>query len=278
MNVKLSDFISKVSTNVSSHHRAPVLNKARFLPVKYIGEDDHAEHPGEVKSVRVANHVLERWNERVGPVTTENQLYFTLSEIIIHHQYRVQFCKDTKLVIDNDIVFGYGYDKETGRLTIVTCLGRLRLQPVLNCHIKSGKDSKRMRGILEISEEELQSQVMPAVPNEIFLYKGTTDYYRMDVYVMEDNRVEVSIFVKRYRKRPWQLQTTSIHKDCFLSSRALKILYTHGYREITGRYIKANKEERYQRAISIYGEDKVKAFFTDNYVKCEDVEEVTYYD
>lgn len=116
-----------------------------------------------IRDIHITNHVLERWNTRVGPTIefkgTLRHLFLKLKSIGGLSKINDEFG-----LIDNDILFTY---KEEANIILITSIyGRKKLNPLLGRIKEISMYRKRFGEGIELIQDKdvLKKQVLPPLP------------------------------------------------------------------------------------------------------------------
>lgn len=142
--------------------------------------------------IEVNDHGWERWNERIGPNASLEEINKRI-QTIYREPERVIFLSHEFGMIDNDIVFTYTQNKKT--LVITTFYGRISLQPALADidYLKYFNERYQEKlGLLE-DENVLAQQLMPPVPKVDMSYRGRWTEYKIEEYALDNDEKVVVI-------------------------------------------------------------------------------------
>ncbi|SFI85282.1 hypothetical protein [Thermoflavimicrobium dichotomicum] len=226
------------------------LNKARQTIRKGIstlplGYNIHLEH-----------HAVKRWNERVCTPVLPEQLQVLLQQI--YYMGRIKISRDGWGFIDQDILFGYRWKKNT--LIIQTFLGRTSLVPHLANYpslIRFNQQQKD-RINLRIPTHILHKQKPPLIPREILCFQGNFHNYTMEEYVYRGKRqlesflYYVSIEPKEKSGKSQTYRIIDINDPFIpmLTRKILYILYQKGHHDFISKHVIFNKPEKVARLLN----------------------------
>lgn len=144
--------------------------------------------------ISIYEHALIRWNKRVGPHATAQELSTLMKQLI--RLNRVCFAGDDYGYIDNDILFIYEWtgNKE---ISIITFYGRISMNICLQnfTELRRYNKSKDVQLKLDLSAEDLKKQVFPIVPVRVIRYFINWKKYELSIYIINDEKI--SIFIEQ---------------------------------------------------------------------------------
>lgn len=125
-------------------------------------------------------HAWSRWNQRISPYLNWKELKQYLQ--ILQRFGRIQLHKEGWGWIDQEIVFGY---KLAGkRLQIQTFLGRVSIHPLLANYsqLLRYNYNQNDKVNLHVPFAILKHQKPPALPKEVYYFRGNTHQYQLQEY------------------------------------------------------------------------------------------------
>jgi len=145
-------------------------------------------------NIVIYEHALTRWNRRVGPYATTEELSLMIQQLI--RLNRVCFSGEDYGYIDNDILFIYEWtgNKE---LSIITFYGRISMNICLQNFYALRKYNKhkvdQLR--LDLCREELEKQVFPIIPRRAVRLFINSKKYELSIYETQES--ECGIFIEQ---------------------------------------------------------------------------------
>ncbi|WP_182102453.1 hypothetical protein [Niallia taxi] len=143
-------------------------------------------------SIEVNDHGWERWNERIGPHASLDEINNRI-QALYREPERIVFLSHEFGMIDNEIVFTYMQKKKT--VVITTFYGRISLQPALADidYLKYFNERYQEKLGLFEDNEVLSRQLMPPVPKVDMSYRGRWTEYKIEEYALDNNEKVVVI-------------------------------------------------------------------------------------
>lgn len=190
-------------------------------------------------SVIVTTHALERWNMRVGPVTTIQNLQGLLQTIIQLQPRRIQKMNDHVWCLDDDIVFVATWQQQ--QIHIITFLGRISYRPALKHvrDIQAYMQKERDRIDLMLTEQELAQAMLPIFPHMITYVAGDTTSYWLEQFSMAHEEKPI-IFCWTYnavlKKKESYWIDLQKPEERLLHRKVLNLLYRWGHHEFLRTY------------------------------------------
>ncbi|QRG65993.1 hypothetical protein [Brevibacillus choshinensis] len=204
-------------------------------------------NPSLIKRIQVSDHALNRWNERVGPITDKYTLEQVINTLFFQIRCGVEFEPQDVGVIDNDIVFTYY--KENDTIVISTFYGRKSLNFILNSFIKLRRFNKYKSEKIDLSipSEVLDSQLLPPIPSETMIFQGSWTKYYMEKYTDYGSSwlfIHELSGEKHGRVIPVDLTLPPSEK---LSQSILRAIYLMGYSDYVYQHVQHFKGEQLQK-------------------------------
>ncbi|WDV09311.1 hypothetical protein [Lysinibacillus irui] len=139
--------------------------------------------PKGILDVEVDSHAFGRWNQRVGPFTTNDILTNVFRVAILINPNRVRVLDRNLAILDNDIVFSFEFDNNTLRVT--TFFGRISLKPLLlNVENLRRYNSRYKEEVtLDIDSSVLKEQELPITPSSIIEFIDSEDISHIFFYI-----------------------------------------------------------------------------------------------
>ncbi|MFS0876851.1 hypothetical protein [Solibacillus isronensis] len=138
--------------------------------------------------VKTSHHAFGRWNERIGPFATYDQLANLIKYICMYEPSRVEMYNAKQLngtkfqyfILDKDIVAIFTIENDV--LVIQTYLGRLSLKPQLQsvAELYDFIVTERDNTDLNVPTEVLQLQHLPYGPFQSMQVADSLMYYQME--------------------------------------------------------------------------------------------------
>ena len=192
-----------------------------------------------LRKVHVTSHAVERWNERVGPYATSEQLFCVFKTIIETQHRRLKNWGEGIWCLDRDIVFRAQWlDDE---LRIITFYGRISYRPLLKhvCEILYHKQKSKEGLNLKLSDQELAQATMPLLPKMRTYVRGQTSSYLLEHFevVGEDKPVILCCTYNEVtRKRDCYIIDLNKPTERVLHRKVLNLLYKWGYHDFLHTY------------------------------------------
>ncbi len=123
--------------------------------------------PKGIIDVEVDPHAFERWNQRVGPITTDEILTNIFRMAILINPNRVRVLDRDLAILDDEVVFSYEF--EASILKVTTFFGRISLKPLLlNIDTLRRYNQRYSEEVdLSIDSEVINQQGLPIVPSSV---------------------------------------------------------------------------------------------------------------
>lgn len=204
--------------------------------------------PSRITSVQINGHTHTRWNERVGPSFTKDELESLFNDLI-RIPYRITTLSDDIAVIDDEIVFIYKFTND--KLVILTIYGRISLKPSLQglSELKRFNYQQYDKLKLSLPAEVLEAQFPPPIPDDVYFFKGSHTTYRLETYKGCENRCE-KIFLTTFtldgnqHMREILLQSPELSK---LNNKVLYVLYSYGHQDYVYQHIKHHDPSKIEK-------------------------------
>ncbi len=219
--------------------------------------------PKGIIDVVIDPHSHERWNSRVGPITTKEIITNVFKMAILIQPNRVQVLEKELAILDDEFVFSFKF--ENAILTITTFFGRISLNPMLsnvdtlrryNTHFKE-------EITLDIDVNILIQQELPYAPSSVTEFEDSDKkthllfYYKCkeanDFYyhlVREDNADD------------WDIKMIDLkHPNRFtLSETQLHLLGLLGHNYFLLKYMSQLDQDRFKNFIEIHSKTALRRF------------------
>ncbi len=142
----------------------------------------------------IYSHALSRWNKRVGPSATAQELSTMMKQLI--RLNRISFIGDDYGYIDNEILFIYEWTSNR-EISIITFYGRISTNICLQnfCALRKYNKHKVEQLNLDLGLEELDKQAFPIIPHKVIRFFINSKKYELSLYKIEDNNY--GIFVEQ---------------------------------------------------------------------------------
>lgn len=213
--------------------------------------------PNTFDSVTLSFHAFHRWNERIGPHISYQELIKLLNQLILI-KGRLTKISDRRGLIDSDILFIY--QQKGNKIHITTFYGRLSLNPSLRNirDLKAYQLMEKERIILKLPNHILQSQHRPVLPIEYIEFEG-----RMISYVIQEYRVaginseEILLFLTettKFGKRKMIVIDPDNVFETLLNHSVLYVLFTMGYRKFVLEHLQFYKPDAVLKSLEKYDE------------------------
>ena len=131
--VKISDIYPMEELNIKkalSFLNIPEYAKPELLKEYPESRNFDSKLPKDIFDVVIDPHACERWNTRVGPITTNNIITNIFKVAVFTKPYRIQVLEKGLAILDEEYVFSFEF--ENAILTITTFFGRISLVPMLS--------------------------------------------------------------------------------------------------------------------------------------------------
>ena len=206
-------------------------------------DDEYSDYENQklvqLEGALIGIHPYQRWNERVGPITSFDELQFTIDTIVKVNPNRLYLINDEWALLDDDILFVYTIQDKI--LRIVSFYGRISCNPALN-NIRKLKTFCFINGEsinLSLTNAELKKQHMPIIPQEITKLSGRRTFYIVEKYYVQDTPQPYYVC--------YQLDKTTRNKSRFIINTAkptqigvcksiLQLLYIFGEYKFLSQY------------------------------------------
>jgi hypothetical protein len=202
--------------------------------------------------IKISNHALERWNERVGPIIDMETLRLVLNYLFEHAPHRLNKLANRLGCIDDDIVFAYDYD-HAGQFCITTFYGRKSLSPSLNHpnYLRYYNLKHKNYVTLSIPSHILQDQHIPPIPQDFVVFQGRRTIYTLEKYLITNK--ETPCFVSYEEKIGTNIvERKIIHLEAsklpVLSSNILYMIGKFGYYRFVFKYFKSRDPLKLEQA------------------------------
>lgn len=204
--------------------------------------------------IKISNHALERWNERVGPIIDMETLLLILNNLFEHAPHRLNKLANRLGCIDDDIIFAYDYD-HTGQFCITTFYGRKSLSPSLNHpdYLRHYNLKHKNYVTLSISSHILQNQHIPPIPQDLVIFQGRRTIYTLEKYLITDEGKGTPCFVSYEEKFGTNIvERKIIHLETsklpVLSSNILYMIGKFGYHGFVFKYFQTHDPLKLEQA------------------------------
>lgn len=198
----------------------------------------------KIESVEINYHSLLRWNERIGPKVTIEELELLFTQLL-QIPYRITRLTNEIGVIDDDIIFIYKI-KDTS-LVILTIYGRLSLKPSLQDlkELKNYNYYHYDRLNLSIQEHILNEQILPLIPKKLIYFQGTRRFYRIELFnSIEGDMIYLSLFENGQQKI--RHINISQPKQSKLNKKVLFVLCRLGYENFVLEHFQHHYSAKYK--------------------------------
>lgn len=208
-----------------------------------------------ISSVVIDPHATERWNERIGPLTKEDELTHIFSSIIISQQYRVEFLDHEFGILDREIAFSYTMEESV--MTITTFFGRISTNISLSNIDVLRRYNKHFNEQIQLhlSTEELESYSFPIAPKTSIEFKLQSNHCRLDFYQNQtDQNQYYVVSMCNMDAMTWEIKLIDLQhaNRTRISESVLYILGIFDHSEFLIRYLKQFHKERFQNLYNIY--------------------------
>ncbi|MBU9714051.1 hypothetical protein [Evansella tamaricis] len=204
----------------------------------------------KVKQIQIGEHAFLRWQERVGPRISIQNLSKLLQELLLL-PYHIQRITDDTGIIDDDILFTFiMIDPET--IYITTFYGRRSLNPGL-FNIKDLRQYNQTQNEyvkLKTDEKTIKKQNLPPVPKQFLHFGGRKTKYTLEIF--RDKRhtkeyyfaVLVTYHLDQVDGKVIDLQNKGEHA---LTKSVLQALYRLGFDDFVFHHLKFHKPEQLEK-------------------------------
>jgi hypothetical protein len=223
---------------------------------KALFKNDYYEPlPPTIQSITLSKHAWERWNERIGPPTSFQELTNLLNQLVLINR-RITAISDRRGLIDSDILFIY-QKKETS-IHITTFYGRLSHHPALRNirDLKAYQLIENERIILSLPSHLLTQQQLPVIPIDYVEFEGRTISYVIQKYRVSINNTErILLFLTETSKFGHIRMLTIDPLDFFetlLNHSVLYVMLLMGYRDFVMEHLQFYKPDAILKAMQRY--------------------------
>ncbi len=192
------------------------------------------------------NHLLQRWNERVGPVLEGEELDKLLYHLF--QQGRMEVNPKGWGWIDQEVVFGWKAEEK--RFIIQTFLGRISLKPALRYYNELLHFHRKQSDFLnlDVSSETIRRQFPPALPESVAYFTGNLTDYRLESYRYQKEDGQTGVLYHLWQKGPKGVETLWIDPERAgeqrLNKKVLHLLLCYGHRDFLLRYLILHRPEK----------------------------------
>lgn len=139
--------------------------------------------PGGILDIEVDSHAFERWNQRVGPFTTNEILTNVFRVAILINPNRIRVLDRNLAILDNEIVFSFEFKDSI--LIVTTFFGRVSLKPLLlNVDTLRRYNSQyKEEVVLEIDSSVISKQRLPIVPTSVIEFEDSENASHILFYI-----------------------------------------------------------------------------------------------
>ncbi|MEE1130922.1 MAG: hypothetical protein UHX00_04740 [Caryophanon sp.] len=229
-------------------YATPVISREQL----HVYKEDFMRHVrvDRLRKVYVASHAIERWNERVGPYATSEQLYYIFKTIVETQHRRLKSWGEGVWCLDRDIVFRAKLLED--ELRIITFYGRISHHPLLkNVHDILDYKQKFKDGLhLKLTDEQLERAYMPILPKMRTFVRGKTSSYLLEHFdvVGEDKPVILCCTSNEVtRKQESYLIDLNKPTERVLHRKVLNLLYKWGYHDFLHTYYETFDEAKIEK-------------------------------
>ena len=195
----------------------------------------------------LSQHATVRWNQRVGPKTSKFDLQLTLQLLL--ELGRIEITGDYG-IIDNDIIFTYTTDNNN-TLTITSFYGRRSITPALNNFDAFRTYTHKQQELinLNISDDKLTKQILPAIPCERMIFKGNRTKYIIDRYKNDFSRVFLTFVNGRRQDEGFSINLYNPKQEK-LNNSVLRALSYMGYENFVFEHLYHHKTKSVESLIA----------------------------
>ncbi|MFJ7982258.1 hypothetical protein ACIQ1D_18530 [Lysinibacillus xylanilyticus] len=139
--------------------------------------------PKGIIDVKVDSHAFERWNQRVGPITTDEILTNIFRVAILINPNRVRVLDRGLAILDEEVVFSFEF--EDSILKVTTFFGRISLKPLLlNVDTLRRYNQRYSEEVdLSIDSEVINQQGLPIVPSSVIEFVDSNNIPHLLFYI-----------------------------------------------------------------------------------------------
>lgn len=217
--------------------------------------------PKSITGIHLTLHAYRRWNERVGPFMRWDDLQTLLNKLFFIPA-RIKMVSEKRGAIDGDILFVYELKKNI--VHIKTFYGRISLQPALQNlrELRTLRFKQKEKINLSESQNTLEMQRRPVVPDEYVEFSGRTTRYLLEKYsVLSNEGIKIFYYVKTMQndkvKKVIEIDPLNPH-GTMLTSSVLYVLNTLGCKEFAQKHLEFHKPEQVKKAVEKYQEYQKK--------------------
>lgn len=203
------------------------------------------EIPSKIKEIVINPHCVTRWNERVGPRLKKEELELLFNQLL-KIPYRITTLSKEIAIVDDDIVFIYKI--EGNKMVILTIYGRLSLKPSLQNldRLKTFNYHHYDRLNLSIPEKVLEEQIVPPIPEDLYIFNGRKTFYRIEKFrCVEGDLYYLTTFLNG--QQHIREIIFSNPKQAKLNKKVLYVLYSIGFKEFVYEHLKHHNPERIEK-------------------------------
>lgn len=203
------------------------------------------EIPSRIKEIVVNNHCVQRWNERVGPKLEKEELELLFNQLL-QIPYRITTLSNEIAIIDDDIVFIYKF--EGNKMIILTIYGRLSLKPSLQNldRLKVFNYNHYDRLNLSLPERVLEEQIVPPIPEDLYIFKGRRTFYRIEKFHCVEGELYYLTTFLNGQQHLKEIKFSN-PKQARINKKVLYILYSIGYKDFVYQHIKYHNPEKIEK-------------------------------
>ncbi|MFC7373063.1 hypothetical protein ACFQPF_15590 [Fictibacillus iocasae] len=134
----------------------------------------------------MTNHAVDRWNERIGPLTVQSFLEGMLAALWSEPD-RILFLDNHVGVIDHEIVFTFEISKH--KMIVTTFYGRISLHPALQSVTEWGKLTDGPKDMLNLTVpmDVVVQQLPPLVSCATIWFSGRKYMYKLEKYLYDSD-------------------------------------------------------------------------------------------
>jgi hypothetical protein len=205
--------------------------------------------------IELTYHATERWNERIGPIIKQQDLYKLLNKMLIIPN-RIKMISNVRGLIDSDILFTYEMKQNT--ILITTFYGRISLQPALGNprELKFLKYKQNERIHLNSSVDTINNQQLPIIPIEFTIFEGRTTTYQLEKYrVIDEKKVIPILYCKEIKNSVLKriIEIDPANPYCPILNRSvLYILDYLDYKQFVRIHLEFHKPAEVKKAMEKY--------------------------
>lgn len=202
--VKIEDLypVGKLQiTKAISFLNVPKSNYSTFLEKNPSPYSVSLKLPKEIIEIEVDSHALERWNQRVGPIATDEILTNIFRVAILINPNRIEVLERGLAILDNEVVFSF--EIKDSILKITTFFGRISLKPILlNVDTLRKYNFRSQEEIdLVIDENVINQQVLPVAPSSVIEFRDSKNISNILFYFqsLDNNGGKRNFYYHLYR-------------------------------------------------------------------------------